>query len=378
MKVNFILIAILSLSHFYKILTHYLNAFEIIFKINEITLKIKGKEIQNIIYPTFSGGFPDEIICNETYNNKQCKFINEENIVIMRWNKQLTDCGNMFYNCKNIIEIDLSKFDTSKVIEMRWMFDNCESLIYIKLDNLDTSQVTQMNSMFFGCSKLTSIDLSNLNSDNVLFRINSMFKNCVSLRYINFTNFDSSHINRMDELFSGCTSLESIDLSSLSFSSITNLDNMFDSCNNLKYINLKNANKQTGFTINNIFNGIPINIVFCFEEQNVPLLYRTIKTKICAIHYCSDNWKEVQLKIIDGRNNCVNNCGNYTSTLYELDNKCYFTCPSSYISRPDINKCLCQIENCSLCSAESLQNNLCISCNNYDCYYQFQILLFHL
>ena len=197
-----------------------------------------------------------------------------------------------------------------------------------------------------------------------------MFKNCISLTYINFTNFDSSKINRMDELFSGCTSLESIDLSSFSLSSITNMNDMFNSCINLKYINLKNAIKKTGFTFTKIFEGIPINIVFCFDKENVPSLYTEIKKKNCAIYYCSDNWKEIQLKIIDGTSTCDNNCSNHTSTLYELNNKCYSTCPDGYIGRVEINKCSCQNEKCFLCSQESLQNNLCISCNNYDGYYQ--------
>lgn len=42
--------------------------------------------------------------------------------------KNMTDASFMFYECDNLIDIDVSNFDTSQVTEMRSMFDGCESL----------------------------------------------------------------------------------------------------------------------------------------------------------------------------------------------------------------------------------------------------------
>ena len=53
----------------------------------------------------------------------------------MKWNNALTDCIRMFYGLLNIIEIDLSNFDLSKVTKMNMMFRNCDNLEYIKFNN---------------------------------------------------------------------------------------------------------------------------------------------------------------------------------------------------------------------------------------------------
>ena len=61
----------------------------------------------------------------------------------------------MFYskygtqNIKNILEIDLSSFDTSRVIEMRHMFCGMSNLTTLNLSNFNTSQVIDMRWMFY-------------------------------------------------------------------------------------------------------------------------------------------------------------------------------------------------------------------------------------
>ena len=61
-----------------------------------------------------------------------------------------TDSSYMFYsiyddqNVKNILELDLSSFDTSKVTSMRYMFYNMRNLTTLNLSSFDTSQVTDM------------------------------------------------------------------------------------------------------------------------------------------------------------------------------------------------------------------------------------------
>ena len=59
---------------------------------------------------------------------------------------------NMFYNCSNLISLDLSHFNTSSVTDMEYMF--------------------------YGCSNLISLDLSDFNTSSNSINIDSMFDNC--------------------------------------------------------------------------------------------------------------------------------------------------------------------------------------------------------
>ena len=67
----------------------------------------------------------------------------------------------MFFYCTDIISIDLSNFDTSSAIDMRYICYGCFSLISLDLSNFNTSSVTNIYSMLNGCSSLISLDLSN-------------------------------------------------------------------------------------------------------------------------------------------------------------------------------------------------------------------------
>ena len=84
-----------------------------------------------------------------------------------------TDSSKMFSSrydeqkIKNILEIDLSSFDTSLVTNMEDMFAYMSSLTTLNLSNFNTLQVVSMDRMFFGMSNLTTLDLSNFDTSNV-------------------------------------------------------------------------------------------------------------------------------------------------------------------------------------------------------------------
>ena len=50
----------------------------------------------------------------------------------------------MFKNLNNILYIDLSHFDSSKISDMSYMLHECNSLNSLNLNNLETSKVTDM------------------------------------------------------------------------------------------------------------------------------------------------------------------------------------------------------------------------------------------
>ena len=211
---------------------------------SEITLKIQGSGNQYLLYEYFTP-LPNEVLINGTktnfINNKpQIKLISNLNTISLKWDKTIENCDNMFRNRNNMIEIDLSKFDTSSVTTMKYLFLGCSLLESINFSNFNTSNVTECCSMFNGCSSLKSLDLSSFNTSKIS-NMGNMFNDCSSLTFLNLSNFDCKNVKYMDNMFKGCSSLVSLDLSNFDFSSINNINSMFLNCKKLEYINLKKA-----------------------------------------------------------------------------------------------------------------------------------------
>ena len=94
----------------------------------------------------------------------------------------VTIMNSMFFECESLTSLDLSNFDTSKVTNMIQMFGNCRSLTRIEFGNkFDTCNVTKMDYMFAYCKSLTSLDLSSFDTSKLISRTN-MFIHCFSLK----------------------------------------------------------------------------------------------------------------------------------------------------------------------------------------------------
>ena len=171
------------------------------FKASKITLKIKGKGNKNIFgyesnFKFSRDYYPAEVYINakkQASVNYNYNFINDSNSVELIWNNPIQSCFQMFRNCTQITEVDLSDFNSSEIININSMFCYCSSLTSVNLNNFDTSKVTDMGFMFYYCNSLTSIDLSNFDTSK-LTRMQSMFEGCESLEFINLKNFNDSKI----------------------------------------------------------------------------------------------------------------------------------------------------------------------------------------
>ena len=53
----------------------------------------------------------------------------------------------LFNECSSLISLDLSKFYSRNIKNMKCMFNNCSSLISLNLSNFNTFNVTNMNSI---------------------------------------------------------------------------------------------------------------------------------------------------------------------------------------------------------------------------------------
>ena len=75
----------------------------------------------------------------------------------------------MFQECNNLEFLDLSNFNTSNINDMSFMFSKCHKLKEIKgINNFNSSNVTNMSKMFKGCNELEYLDLSNFNTSKVI------------------------------------------------------------------------------------------------------------------------------------------------------------------------------------------------------------------
>ena len=138
----------------------------------------------------------------------------------------VTDMSGMFYDMPNLTMLNLSNFDTSKVTNMDHMFEDMSGLTTLNLSNFDTSKVTDMGSMFSGMSNLTMLNLSNFNTSKVT-NMGWMFVNAASLTTLDLSSFDTSKVTNMRAMFCEMPNLTTLDLSSFDTSQVTDMSFIF-------------------------------------------------------------------------------------------------------------------------------------------------------
>ena len=210
---------------------------------SEIKLTIKGKGQQKILSDKYQGLLPSEIYINGKFYTSYSKEVNglkgSNNNITLKWNSLITNCVAMFSDLSNIIYIDFSKFDTSKVFSMFLMFGNCISLKSLDLSGFNTSLVTDMCSMFYECISLTSLNLKNFNT-SLVENMYTMFYDCYSLTSLEVNHFNTSLVKNMNNMFGECKLITSLNLSNFDTSSVEDMNSMFYSCLSLISLDLKN------------------------------------------------------------------------------------------------------------------------------------------
>jgi surface protein len=193
------------------------------------------EEIVNLNLSNFDTSNVNDMSCmfNGCIKLKEIKGLNKFNT------KNVDNMEAMFQYCENLEYLDLS-FDTSKVYEMSYMFCKCYKLKKIKgLNKFKTMKVCNMNSMFKKCDSLENIDLSNFDTSNVE-NMFLMFYGCHKLKeIIGLDKLNTSNVTNMNGMFQDCENLEKLDLSNFDVSNVADMREMFSGCNNLKYLNIK-------------------------------------------------------------------------------------------------------------------------------------------
>ena len=167
------------------------------------------------------------------------------------------DSSRMFRDLSNLISLDVSNFDTSKVTNMEAMFAGMPSLTTLNLSNFDTSKVTRMNSMFEGVSRLTTLNLSNFDTSKVT-NMEAMFGYMYGLTSLNISNFDTSQVTNMRDMFSNIRNLTSLSLTNFDTSKVTDMRAMFGYMYGLSSLNLSNFDTSQATDMNSMFAGMSL------------------------------------------------------------------------------------------------------------------------
>lgn len=169
-------------------------------------------------------------------------------------NAYLISANKMFFGCNDLVSLDMTNFDTSRITNMDYMFGGCIALASLDVSNFDTSNVTSMGAMFSNCTTLPSLDLSSFDTSKVAVT-NHMFWACFGLRSLDLSGFDTSSLEDMGYMFLYCSGLKSLDISGFDTSNVTNMEGVFSGCYNLSNFDL------SGFNTSNV-----TNMSWMFEE----------------------------------------------------------------------------------------------------------------
>ncbi len=299
-------------------------------EVSIIKLVLNKGTNQRILSSNYEDNLPNTIIVNGINHDSSYIISNylyslQTNNITLIWTNGITNCANMFRGLNNIISIDMSKFDFSKVNNMAYMFYDCSSLKYLNLNNINTSSVTAMHDIFYGCS---------------------------SIEYLNLYSLNTSRVGCLCEMFYGCSSL--------------------------LYINMINLNDPSGCAYNNIFYSCNSRLKYTFTASKAPNFANLLSTYTPCLYVSSDYYDEYNdncfIFCLFGSSNdtLADNCFDKCYNHYDYSKiQCFSSIPAGYFVNDTINdkiiaKCN---ENCKTCDYQSYTKNLCISCNIQSNYY---------
>ena len=206
---------------------------------------IETTNIKNIVFDeSFKTYAPTSLVqffssCSTLETISGLEYLNTANVKYM---------SGMFFDCKKLSSLDLSKFNTEKVESMVEMFSNCSALSSLNLSNFKTKEVKYMSNMFWGCSALTSLDLSKFNTEKVT-DMSGMFYGCQKLSSLDLSKFNTEKVENMMGMFFSCSALTSLDLSNFNTKKVRYMNSMFNACSALTTI-YASDNFKTGQVTN--------------------------------------------------------------------------------------------------------------------------------
>ena len=170
--------------------------------------------------------------------------------------ENVKDMSDMFYDCSNLAELDVTHFNTANVTDMSSMFGFCSGLTSLDVTNFNTANVTNMEYMFKGCSNLAKLDVTHFNTAKVT-TMDSMFSRCSNLAELDVTHFNTANVTNMYEMFNGCSNLVKLDVTHFNTAEVTDMSYMFYDCSNLAELDVTHFNTAKVTIMNGMFSGCP-------------------------------------------------------------------------------------------------------------------------
>lgn len=208
------------------------------------------------------GGVMAWVVPNNNNNTKYDLYIGADGGVIANEYSHY-----LFENFVNIKTINFNgNFDTSNVISMERMFCNCKSLITIDLSSFDTSSLVIMAGMFQMFNIITQTDTSsqleqiifgdNFNTNKVI-SMSSLFYHCNSLKEVDLSSFNTSNVTNMSGMFYSCSSLSTLDLNSFNTAKVTSMYAMFWNARSLTTLHVENFDTSNVLDMRRLFMDTP-------------------------------------------------------------------------------------------------------------------------
>ena len=176
--------------------------------------------------------------CNSLYGLlENCTKLTQVEFVV-RNSSNVDSMQDMFKGCKSLKTVDISKLDTSNVVNVSGMF-GASNIKTVNMSGLNLSKVKELSYVFRDCTNLESVDMSNLNAPNVE-KVAYMFEGCKKLKKVNMSGANFSKVTDITTIFDvEGIALETVNMSKMDLSSAKSLSYMFDKCLKLKTVNMK-------------------------------------------------------------------------------------------------------------------------------------------
>ena len=164
----------------------------------------------------------------------------------------------MFDDLEYIRDLDLSGWNVKKVNNVQGIFSRLNKVQSLNLSGWQMDSVTNMRYMFSGLANLTSLNLSGFTTKNVI-DMSYMFAGTKKLTDLDLSSFDTSKVTDMRGMFSGMSSLPTINLSNFDTSQVTNMSTMFKEMGSLSSINLSSFDTRNVTDMSEMFSMTAIN-----------------------------------------------------------------------------------------------------------------------
>ena len=185
------------------------------------------------------------------YTFSRCKSLTEIDLSTLD-TSSVGSFADVFQDCSSLRSVNLAGWDTSSGKDFRQMFYRCASLEEIDISSFKTSASTSFEQMFYGCSSLRSLDLSHFDTGSAT-TFASMFYNCASLATLDVLMFDTTSATDLSQAFYGCKSLTELDLSRASTAKVQTFYGMFSGCSGLKRIDLSLFDTSSAVSLSYLF-----------------------------------------------------------------------------------------------------------------------------